>query len=62
MKIDIKDFRVGEGDKVDLGKWPTRVDPVYKSKDDYKQLLAKQVDALSDQQSCCMRPTAMPFC
>ncbi len=50
MKLDIKDFRVGEGDKVDLGKHPTRVDPVYESKDDYKRLLAKQVAALSDQQ------------
>ena len=32
MKIHTKDFRVIEGDKVDLDKWPTKVDPVYKSK------------------------------
>jgi PPK2 family polyphosphate:nucleotide phosphotransferase len=50
MKIDIKDFRIGEGNKVDLDKWPTRVDPVYKSKSDYKTLLAEQVEELSAQQ------------
>ena len=33
MNIKTKDFRVGEGDKVDLDKWPTKVDPVYKSKE-----------------------------
>jgi hypothetical protein len=48
MKIDIKDFRVDEGDKVNLDKWPTRVDPVYKSKADYKTMLAKHVEQLSD--------------
>jgi hypothetical protein len=31
MKISSKDFRVGEEDDVDLKKWPTIVDPVYKS-------------------------------
>jgi len=30
MKIETKDFRVAEGDKVDLKKWPTNVEPVYK--------------------------------
>ena len=39
MKIHSKDFRVREGDDVDLGKWPTKVDPVYKSKKQYKRLL-----------------------
>ncbi len=33
MKISSKDFRVREGDDVDLKKCPTRVDPVYKSKE-----------------------------
>jgi hypothetical protein len=28
MKIDCKDFRVREGDKVHLEKWPTKVDAV----------------------------------
>ena len=28
MKINSKDFRVREGDEVDLKKWPTKVDPV----------------------------------
>jgi hypothetical protein len=27
MKIKAKDFRVTEGDEVDLEKWPTKVDP-----------------------------------
>jgi PPK2 family polyphosphate:nucleotide phosphotransferase len=50
MKIDTKDFRVAEGDKVNIDKWPTLVDPVYESKDHYKDLLAQHVEALSEQQ------------
>ena len=50
MKIDCKDFRVREGDNVHLEKWPTRVDPVYKSKDQYKSLLEEHVDKLSAMQ------------
>jgi len=47
MKIDSKDFRVREGDKVDLKKWPTKVDPVYKSKEQYQKLLEEHVGKLS---------------
>ena len=47
MKISSKDFRVKEGDEVDLRKWPTNVDPVYKSKDQYKKLLEEHVAQLS---------------
>lgn len=50
MKIDIKDFRVPQGKKVKLEKWPTQVKPVYKSKKEYKAMLAKQVEGLSEQQ------------
>jgi PPK2 family polyphosphate:nucleotide phosphotransferase len=50
MKIHIKDFRVPEGDEIDLEKWPTKVDPVYKSKAQYKKLLERHVEQLSDQQ------------
>lgn len=32
MKIDVKDFRVQEDEKVKLKKWPTLLEPVYKSK------------------------------
>src|SRR5271168_5239120 len=47
MKIDSKDFRVGEGDKVNLEKWPTKIEPVYKSKERYKSLLEEHVAKLS---------------
>jgi len=50
MKISSKDFRVREGDEVNLDKWPTRVDPVYKSKDQYEKTLSDHVDQLSVQQ------------
>ncbi len=50
MKIDTKDFRVREGEEVDLAKWPTKVDPVYKSKGQYKKLLEDHVARLSSQQ------------
>lgn len=50
MKIATKDFRVGEGGKVDLDQWPTKVDPVYDSKHDYKKLLKDHVEQLAEQQ------------
>jgi PPK2 family polyphosphate:nucleotide phosphotransferase len=50
MKINSKDFRVREGDDVSLRKWPTKVDPVYKSKEQYQELLVEHVAKLSSQQ------------
>jgi len=50
MKINSKKFRVREGDKVNLKKWPTLVDPVYKSKEQYQKLLGEHVAELSSQQ------------
>ena len=50
MHIETKRFRVDEGEKLDLAKRPTRVDPVYESKSDYKKILEKHVDDLSDLQ------------
>jgi PPK2 family polyphosphate:nucleotide phosphotransferase len=46
-KINSKNFRVAEGDKVDLKKWPTIVDPCYGSKDDYQTMLHEHVKQLS---------------
>ena len=50
MKIDSDDFRVRAGKKVNLKKWPTLVKPVYESKQQYQQLLAEQVEQLSELQ------------
>lgn len=50
MKINSNDFRVGEGDDVNLKKWPTKVAPVYKSKDQYEEILKEHVKQLSAQQ------------
>ncbi len=50
MKIDVEGFRVREGGDVALGKWPTRVDPVYRSKEHYHELLADHVSRLSARQ------------
>src|SRR5664279_4488555 len=50
MKINIKDFRVQEDEKVKLEKWPTCVEPVYKSKKKYHKLLKEQVKELSSLQ------------
>jgi PPK2 family polyphosphate:nucleotide phosphotransferase len=41
---------VREGDEVDLKKWPTKVEPVYKSKEQYEKLLEEHVSQLSSQQ------------
>ena len=50
MKLSAKKFRVMEGGKVDLGEWPTRTDPAYDSKKDYKALLSEHVSRLSELQ------------
>ncbi len=50
MKINSKDFRVKEGGPVGLKKLPTAVDPVYKSKKDYEEILADHVTRLSARQ------------
>ena len=50
MKINTKDFFVSERDKVDLEKWPTSIDLVYKSKKEYHKLLKEHIAQLSSQQ------------
>ena len=47
MKVHIKDYRVHEGEEVDLKKRPTIVDPVYRSKSGYQDILAQHVETLS---------------
>ncbi|WP_256752861.1 ADP-polyphosphate phosphotransferase [Mesorhizobium sp. Mes31] len=47
MKINPRDFRVREGDEVNLDKWPTKVERVYKSKQQYRKLLREHVEQLS---------------
>src|SRR6202044_1132032 len=44
------DERVREDAKVNLREWPTRVDPVYATDEEYQDLLHKHVTALSAQQ------------
>jgi PPK2 family polyphosphate:nucleotide phosphotransferase len=50
MKIATKQFRVRVGSKVDLSRWPTIVDPLYRSDADYSSMLEAQVKELSTQQ------------
>jgi PPK2 family polyphosphate:nucleotide phosphotransferase len=47
MNIRPDDFRVIEGQTVQLAQWPTRVDDVYTGKKDYERRLAEHVDQLS---------------
>jgi len=47
MKIRPKDFRVRQGEAVNLREWPTKVEPVYKSKEHYHELLGEHVAQLS---------------
>jgi PPK2 family polyphosphate:nucleotide phosphotransferase len=50
MKVSSTDFRVQEGQKVDLDKWPTAVEPIYESKKQYQKLLRDHVAQLSSLQ------------
>jgi PPK2 family polyphosphate:nucleotide phosphotransferase len=51
MKIHNELYRVKEGDRMHLEKWPTKVKPCYKSKKHYISLMADQVEKLSDGQN-----------
>jgi PPK2 family polyphosphate:nucleotide phosphotransferase len=51
MKKSGSDFLVTPGSTVNLRKYPTRVDPLYRSTNDYESLLAKQVHKLSKLQN-----------
>ncbi len=50
MKIDSKWFRVGEGMKVSLREWPTRVAPVFGSDKDYEKILTDHIHAMGTRQ------------
>jgi PPK2 family polyphosphate:nucleotide phosphotransferase len=47
MTIDVSRFRVREGQRINLKKWPTRVRPFHDSKTDYEALLDEHVRRLS---------------
>ena len=47
MKGTSARFRVSERGDVNLRKWPTSVKPLYRSKEDYEELLADHVTELS---------------
>ena len=49
MKINSMDFRV-TWKKVKLSEWPTIVKPVYKSKEQYQEILAEHIEKLSSLQ------------
>lgn len=50
MKIDPADYQVPERTRVKLHKWPTRTRALYASKQDYRELLERQIAQLSEQQ------------
>jgi PPK2 family polyphosphate:nucleotide phosphotransferase len=50
MKIHCDDFRVPEGKALYLGRWPTKVRRVYRSKDDYEEMLRAHVRRLDELQ------------
>ena len=51
MTIDVSPFRVPQGRKVNLKKWPTRVRDFYSSKEEYESLLGEHVRKLSERQN-----------
>jgi PPK2 family polyphosphate:nucleotide phosphotransferase len=50
MKIDINEFRVREGDTLNLAHWPTRTAPLCASKEKVHERLHKHVEHLSELQ------------
>jgi PPK2 family polyphosphate:nucleotide phosphotransferase len=50
MKLDASAFRVPEGSKVRLARWPTRVKPFYRSEAHYAEILAEHVKHMRTRQ------------
>ncbi|HKP97626.1 MAG TPA: ADP-polyphosphate phosphotransferase [Fibrobacteria bacterium] len=50
MRIDIGEFRLPPGEKVDFRKWPTRVKPFYQTEKDYRNALMAGKEELSELQ------------
>jgi PPK2 family polyphosphate:nucleotide phosphotransferase len=50
MKVNPKDFCVAGGEELELRKRPTRIKPVYRSKEHYAELLSQHVSQLSSLQ------------
>ncbi len=50
VKKQFTQFQVKEGSRVDLAQYPTRTEPLYKSKSQYEKLLSKHIAELSSQQ------------
>jgi PPK2 family polyphosphate:nucleotide phosphotransferase len=50
MKFNVDRFRVAQGSRVDLAKWPTSTAPVYQSGRHYAQLLKEYVRTIGVQQ------------
>jgi len=51
MRINPRDFQVKQGRSVELAKFPTTIEPFYKSKGQYKNILAQHISELSDLQN-----------
>jgi PPK2 family polyphosphate:nucleotide phosphotransferase len=50
LNLNPAKFRVRKNQKIDLAKWQTGVDPLYKDKSHYEELLGSQRDELAAQQ------------
>ena len=51
MKIDTDEYRVREGKPLKIGKCPTNVQPLYRTKDEYEIMLRERVAEISKQQN-----------
>jgi PPK2 family polyphosphate:nucleotide phosphotransferase len=50
MKMRLRNFRVRHGQKVSLKKWPTDVKAVYRSKEEYQDILREHIAKMSARQ------------
>lgn len=50
MKLEIEDYRVKPGKKFRIGKWPTRVKPYYRSEEEYRAALERNIEEMDQLQ------------
>jgi PPK2 family polyphosphate:nucleotide phosphotransferase len=46
MKIKTKQFQVKPDEKIKLKEWPTLIEPIYSSKEEYQKILVEQIEEL----------------
>lgn len=61
IRIQTKSYRAPEGAKIDLDKWPTQVEDICHSKEQYREVLQHHIEKLDSLQQLHYAINGWPF-